>query len=270
VIISLPTLVQPSVALQCLAAGKHVIMEKPVTKDVASGIELIKEYEATYQPKGLILAVGEQFRFDPGHLAARDIVASGKLGKLEAVHLRKWECTRQGNPWYETPWRKFPEYQGGFLLDGGVHFVSLVRLVAGEIVETAAFSKQTLDYLPPVDSVHAALKFASGALGTLSISFACVKSDYSYVFTGREGSMALSAENGGTKIVVSDAFGKVVSDEVVSGADTYKNMFGAFFEAVKAGKGQPDPRANARQGLADVALVESVIHGGGKVQVYTS
>jgi len=144
-----------------------------------------------------------------------------------------------------------------------------VRLVAGEeVVETAAFAKQTMAYLPPVDSVHAALKFASGALGTLSISFGCVKSDYSYIFVGRKGSMTLTAEGNGLKLVVSDAEGKVVSDEVVSGADTYKDMYAAFFEAIKAGKGEPHPRANAREGLADVAIVESVIHGGGKVKVF--
>jgi predicted dehydrogenase len=114
VIISLPTLVQPALALKALASGKHVLMEKPLAKDVEASEALIAEYEAKYKPKGLVLSVAEQFRYDAGHEKARQIINSGTIGKLTAVHARIWQCIVPGNKWYETEWRKKPQYQGGF------------------------------------------------------------------------------------------------------------------------------------------------------------
>jgi predicted dehydrogenase len=268
VIISLPTLIQPAIALKALAAGKHVLMEKPLAKDIQASEDLITEYEAKYKSKGLILSVAEQFRYDAGHEKARQIVASGRIGKLAAVHARIWQLVVPGNKWYETEWRKRPQYQGGFLLDGGVHFVAFIRHVASdEIVETAAFAKQTLEYLPPLDTVQAALKFKSGATGTLSISFASAKGEYSYIFIGSEGSLTATGEGGGTKLIVQDAKGKVVSDEILKSTETYKELFLAFFDATETGKG--DVRGSPKQALADIAVVESICSGGGKVKIYT-
>ncbi|KAL1968621.1 hypothetical protein VTN77DRAFT_1447 [Rasamsonia byssochlamydoides] len=265
VIVALPTTVQPAIVQKCLAAGKHVLMEKPIAKDVKEGVALIEEYESQFQPKKLILAVAEQFRFDRAHEKARQLVADGAIGKLVAAHARVWSNVVPGNKWYETEWRKVPDYQGGFLLDGGVHFVALLRYVSSdEIVETAAFTRQTHEYLPPLDTVHAALRFGSGALGTLSMSWASVKGEYSYNFIGTEGSLTITGAKGGTKLVVENAQGQVVSEEIIAGEGTAQEFLG-FFAAIQRGEG--DERASPRQALADVAVVESLCNGGGKVQV---
>ncbi|RFU35512.1 hypothetical protein B7463_g781, partial [Scytalidium lignicola] len=266
VIIAIPTPQQPSVAQQCLAAGKHVLMEKPITKDVASARSLINEYEKTYLPKGLILSVAEQFRFDPGLERARSIVAGGKIGTLQAVHARIWQAIQPGNKWYETPWRKHPAYQGGFLLDGGVHFVALMRLISrDEIVETKSFAKQMWEHLPPLDTVHAAIRFEKGAMGTFSLTFASSKQEYEYVFIGEKGNLTVSGAAGGTKLVVEDAKTKVAETEIVSADGTYTDLFSSFGESIKQGKG--DARGAARQALADVAVVESLCSGGGTVNI---
>ncbi|KAH8703621.1 NAD-binding Rossmann fold oxidoreductase [Talaromyces proteolyticus] len=267
VIVSLPTLVQPSIVLKALEAGKHVLMEKPMAKNIAASKALLDEYEAKYQPKGLVLAVAEQFRYDAGHEKARQIIASGGIGTLATVHARIWNLVNPGNKWYETEWRKKPEYMGGFLLDGGVHFIAFIRYVAGEeIVETASFARQTLDHLPPLDTVQAVLKFESGALGTLSMSFASVKNDYSYVFIGSTGSLTVTGEAGGTRLVVEDATGGVVSDQVIAGTDTYKELFSSFIRSTESGN--EDPRGSPKQAIADVAVVENICTGGGTIESY--
>ncbi|KAK4495143.1 hypothetical protein PRZ48_013470 [Zasmidium cellare] len=267
VVISLPTLVQPALALKALAAGKHVIMEKPIAKDVQASEALIAEYEAKYKPKGLILSIMEQYRFDEGHDKARQIVTDGTIGQLTAVHGRIWNKVSPGNKYYETEWRKKPEYQGGFLLDGGVHFVSLIRHVAAdEVVETVSFAKQTLDYLPPLDTIQAGLKLKSGALGTLSMSFASAKREHSYVFIGSKGSLNVTCGPQGTKLVVEDDEGKTIEEESIDRSNTYKNLFAAFFNGIETGK--EDERGTPQQALADVAVVESVCGGGGQVKYY--
>lgn len=98
-------------------------MEKPIAKDVKASQALIAEFETKYKSKGLILSIMEQYRFDEGHDKARQIVTDGTIGDLTEVHARVWNKVSPGNKYYETEWRKKPGYQGGFLLDGGVHFV---------------------------------------------------------------------------------------------------------------------------------------------------
>jgi predicted dehydrogenase len=55
----LPITTQPELIRRAWRAGKHVLSEKPVAKDVTSAQELIKEYEEVYKPKGLIWKVAE-------------------------------------------------------------------------------------------------------------------------------------------------------------------------------------------------------------------
>jgi predicted dehydrogenase len=59
VMMVLPITSQPDLILKALAAGKHVISEKPVGKDIETAKKLIEEYEKTYKPKGLIWRVAE-------------------------------------------------------------------------------------------------------------------------------------------------------------------------------------------------------------------
>lgn len=61
VIIVLPLTQQPDIVLKALAAGKNVLSEKPVAKDVKTGIELVEKWEKEYKPKGLIWRVAENF-----------------------------------------------------------------------------------------------------------------------------------------------------------------------------------------------------------------
>ena len=78
------------------------------------------------------------------------------------------------NPFQETEWRKTPEHQGGFLLDGGIHRIAGLRFLLGPentINTVSAHTALLQHHLAPVDTVDAVLKTNSGATGTLSISF---------------------------------------------------------------------------------------------------
>ncbi|KAJ6107224.1 NAD-binding Rossmann fold oxidoreductase [Penicillium sp. IBT 18751x] len=271
VIVALPILVQPDVVRKCLAAGKHVICEKPVAKDTKAAHELIKDYERHYLPQGLIFSVAEQFRYDRAFTRAASLVADGRIGKLHHVHARVWGNIQPGdNQYYETEWRKVPEYQGGFILDAGVHFVALVRHVSGrEITKIVSLCHQKYPHLPPVDTVNAAIEFDDGASGSLSFCFASTKGIFEFIFVGDQGALTISAVDGREdtwRIVLEKEQGgdKVVLDEEILGEGVYQEI--KAFLGSCAGAAH-DKKAGAREAMADVAVVESICAGGGCIEL---
>lgn len=109
VIVVLPITVQPGIVLKALAAGKHVLSEKPVAPDVASGLKLIATYEAEYKPKGLVWRVAENWEVEPGYIVAAHALRAGKIGKVIFFSLRGVYYIDQESKWYKTPWRTVPE-----------------------------------------------------------------------------------------------------------------------------------------------------------------
>ena len=109
VIVVLPITLQPSIILKALAAGKHVLSEKPVAPDVKQGQDLIKTYEQEYKPKGLIWRVAENFEAEPGFRAAGDVVRSGKIGDVIFFKAVAANYIDKESKWYKTPWRTVPD-----------------------------------------------------------------------------------------------------------------------------------------------------------------
>ncbi len=109
VIVVLPITLQPDIVRKALAAGKHVLSEKPVAPDVASGRALIEEYEAKYKPQGLVWRVAENFETEPGFQAAQRIVHGGKLGTIKYYNARAYSWVDTHSKWYNTPWRTVPD-----------------------------------------------------------------------------------------------------------------------------------------------------------------
>lgn len=116
VIVTLPITVQPDIVLAALRAGKHVLSEKPVAADVTSGYSLITEYQEKYQPNGLHWRIAENYECEPGFIKAAEAIQAGKIGKISHWRLTKSGNIEPDNPYYKTPWRTVPDYQGGFIV----------------------------------------------------------------------------------------------------------------------------------------------------------
>ena len=109
------------------AARIPVFCEKPIAPDAASTIEVIE----TLRAAGIAVQVGFQRRFDAGHIAARDAVASGRLGWLHTIR----SCTLDPAP----PPREFLPHSGGLFRDCVIHDIDAVRFVTGrDIVQVVA------------------------------------------------------------------------------------------------------------------------------------
>ena len=147
------------------AAGKHVLVEKPMGISVSECQDMLVAAQAA----GVKLFVGHCFRYTHAVEQARACLRAGQLGTLRSV--RCWYGFL--NP--ATAWRKDCRISGGGpLLDLGPHALDFLRYVTGdEFVEVSAFVTPACD---PVtgqceEEAHALLKFRSGAVAILELSF---------------------------------------------------------------------------------------------------
>jgi len=266
VIILLPIPIQPDIIRRCFAAGKHVLSEKPIAKDVSTARFLLEDYKRDYAHRNIIFNVAEQFRYMEGaELARKWLVDENAIGKLTQVHLKIWRNIQPGGKYYETEWRKTPQYQGGFILDGGIHHVALLRYVSGqEIIETRGFARQIAAHMPPLDTVNAGILLSGGATGTFSMSFASTNSATEYLFIGTKGTLSMTGTPLETKVKVEDASGKIKRNETVKNHSVEREIK-AFLNAVESGNG--DSRIGPEEALNDLAVIASLCSNGGKVDI---
>lgn len=156
--IATPPVNRNEIIKDCLAAGKHLLLEKPleVKLDKAAEVEQIVQ-----QHNDLICGMCFPWRFSQAAEKIREGVK--KYGKIKHVSLLSH------TPWlFKDSWRVYPEQGGGELFEHGVHFVDLVRYMAGEIKSVYAKGEEGENRGFPF--VHALLEFKSGALGSLTIA----------------------------------------------------------------------------------------------------
>jgi predicted dehydrogenase len=146
------------------SAGKHVLLEKPVEITTDRAIRLVE----TTERAGVKLAVMLQHRFRPVSVALAGIVAEGRLGRLvdASARLANW----RPQSYYDQPGRGTKARDGGgVLLTQGIHTLDLLISLAGVPVEVTAYATTTpVHRMETEDLVAAAIRFADGALGTVS------------------------------------------------------------------------------------------------------
>ena len=165
-----------------------------------------------------------------------------------------------GNKYFETSWRKVPDYQGGFLLDGGVHFTAGLRqILPSKIAQISAFTRLNQEYLPPKDTIHATMQLEDGSTGLFALTMGATKSKMEIELMGHEGT--ITATLGIDSTVVLSKGGKDES-KVFKDANRTAILgeFTAFGKAVLEGK--KDPNGDPEEALADLAVVEFMLKSG--------
>ena len=109
VFVILPISKHPEVVLKALAAGKHVLSEKPTAKDVATGIELVRKYVSKYRPKGLVWRVAENFEYEPLYQEAGQLIRNGQIGRVISFSASGSNSTSKDDKYYKTDWRTVPD-----------------------------------------------------------------------------------------------------------------------------------------------------------------
>ena len=184
VYVSLPNHLHHPWTLRALAAGKHVLCEKPL----ACNAEEAREMAAAATASGRLLMEALMYRFHPRSRAIKTLVDAGDLGVPRGVRAAftfpmAEEALDEGGGT-----RLSPEMGGGALLDVGCYTVSVARWLLG--AEPVSVQAQAV-YRHGVD-VHIAgtLKFPSGALASIEAGFVSALQQ-TFSLTGTEGAIEL-------------------------------------------------------------------------------
>jgi len=185
VFIATPNAYHAPLALRALAAGKHVLVEKPFTMNAAEAEMVVRAAENSDR----VLSVGMNQRFRPESQRVADLVRQGKLGRV--YHSRAFWLRRSGIPKLGTWFSSKALAGGGALYDIGVHLLDLALFVLDRF-DPVSVSGQTYSVFGPRgigegtwglsdrahpefdvdDSATALLRFADGATLVLDVSWA--------------------------------------------------------------------------------------------------
>jgi D-xylose 1-dehydrogenase (NADP+, D-xylono-1,5-lactone-forming) len=219
VYISVPNALHVDWALQAIAAGKHVLCEKPLTR---SG-EQARRVVAAAQRAGVVLAEGFMYRHHPQMGALAGLVADGAIGELERVSARFAFPADPG----EDAVLFDPGLDGGALLDVGCYCVSAARLLAGEPTHA---SGRTVAGRSGVDlRFEATLEFGGGVVGELT-SALDLPDDVGLVVAGSRTTATVADPWHGLTPGISLGDGEHVA---IAAADPYRLQLEDFAAAVR-------------------------------------
>lgn len=164
-----PPSLHHAMVLDGLAAGKHVICEKPFTSALQLMDEVIAAEAASHRRVMPIF----QYRFADGIAKVRYLIASGLCGKaymssIETAWLR-------GADYYDVPWRgKFATELGGVLLTQSIHIHDLFLWLMGPAAAVNGFKTTRVNPIEVEDCAVASLQMADGSLASLSATLGSV------------------------------------------------------------------------------------------------
>jgi predicted dehydrogenase len=248
------------IAERCFAAGKHVLVEKPLEVALARGERLVAAGRAAGRRLGVVL----QHRFRPGSLRLRAVLQSGALGAVQAG----WMTVPWWRPqaYYDVPGRgTMARDGGGVLLTQAIHTLDLFRalvgvsaVVAAQVTTTALHRMETEDY------ATAMVRLGNGAPGTIAATTAAYPGGPERIdIIGERGTASL--HGGGLRIALIDGAEEVMASEGGTGGganimdfpiDAHLALLTDFIEAVAADR---DPAVSGEEALASQRLIADIL-----------
>ncbi len=178
VILATPNKVHVENGLECISSSCPVLVEKPLATSADEAAGLVDQARIA----GIPILVGHHRRHNALVRKARELIDSGRLGRMRAVHTSCW-LYKPDDYFNDAPWRK--THGAGPISVNLVHDVDLIRYLCGDVVSVQAQSTVSVRGHENEDAAAAVVRFANGAIGTISVSDAIV-SPWSWELTARE------------------------------------------------------------------------------------
>lgn len=250
---------------QCAAAGKHVLLEKPVEATTARALEAVEACERA----GVQLAIVFQHRFRAGAVRLSQLVRDGELGRLlsASASVRWW----RGPDYFAQPGRGMKARDGGgVLLTQAIHTLDMFLSLTGPAAQVTGFHGNSgLRRIDTEDVVAGAVRFANGAIGVIDAT--------TTAYPGHAERIEIAGENGSAvletaKLTAWLKDGRVIEEGAAGsgggGADPmayshepHRALIADFLDALDEGR---PPRSNGRTALHVHRLIDALLASNGQ------
>ena len=243
VVVTTPPPQHLALTLAALAAGKHVIVEKPAFLRASD----VDEVHTAAARAGRQVLVAENYAYKPLTLLLGRLLEAGEIGVPRLVRLSALK--HQPTP----DWRGSPALAGGgALFEGGVHWINLLGWLGPEIVEVAGYRPS--GGAEPERTMVVVVRYANGAVGTLHHSWeapARLKGLALSQVIGDRGTLVF--ESNGLFVLLNGRRRRVMFPGVRD-LKGFRAMFADFLDALETGAA---PRMTLAAARRDLAVVEA-------------
>ena len=277
VAVLLPVELNYVVCSAAAAAGKHILVEKPIAQDVDTARKMVALAEAHPQ---LTMLGGENYRYKGIYPALRRHLLSGSIGTPYHIEMKVWCCMDLSNPYAQTLWRQQHTYEGGFITDSGVHNVAALREVFGSINHIASHTSSVNPAIGRTDTMTVLFETndEDGGLpslpGTLNMAFS-VHGVAARTLTvlGTEGSIVVDAPAGEVGDVMEETkdtrlsvFGGVPGEATLVERYTAGSFCAQYEDFHAAIREQRPPKSTFAKLLGDLDVILGAVQKGMKKQ----
>ena len=216
VTIATPNHLHKPLAIKAMAAGKHVISEKPVT---LSSTDLQEIFDAA-EKYGKLFTTHQNRRWDKDYIIMKELYASGKLGEVFGI-----ESRYQGSRGIPGDWRGVKEFGGGMLLDWGVHLIDqMLGIVYDRKVESLYCRFDHLTNAEVDDGFKLELYFEGGLTARIEVGTSHFISLPRFYITGTNGSGIIPGWHDDCRLICCDQWEEKDVKPVITAAGLTKTM----------------------------------------------
>jgi len=263
VIVLTPPNAHLEVATRAFAAGKHVLVEKPLEVSVDKAAQLVEAGRRADRRLGVVL----QHRFRSSSLRLQAALASGELGEVQTASMTVPWWRPQS--YYDEPGRgTLARDGGGVLLTQAIHTLDLFRSLVGISAVIASRAKTTaLHRMETEDFVTALVELGNGAPGSIMATTAFYPGyperieilGTNGVATVIGGALTLNLLNGHREEVASDGGTGSGASIMDFPHDAHRAVIADFLDAVRSGR---DPRISGAEALESQRVISAIVAAG--------
>ncbi|KZV56445.1 hypothetical protein F511_08343 [Dorcoceras hygrometricum] len=263
---------QVEMSLRLLKGGKHVLQEnyyQGLNIVAYSAVSELETAMSCYNSFNVapIWAIAENYRFEPAFVEGRKLLS--EVGDIINVHTIIEGSMNISNPYFSSSWRR--SFEGGFILDMGVHFIAGLRMLVGcEITSVSALTSHVDGTLPPPDNISSTIQLENGSSGVFVMVVSSKSPKVLWRVVGLKGTIQVERGNidgkhGYTVMLFTGDGGNKSWFYPFSGVTDELKTFLADTSLATMKKDQSFPvehRLSFLEGARDVAVLEAMLESG--------